>query len=264
MKKIKNKKYLLIAIIVFSLVGMTLVSQAGTDKNGMGWLWGGSNSNFGWVSMNNINPGAGGTISYGVGVPEGNGALNGYAWSSNIGWISFDNSSGYLTGCPSGTCSARRVGNALQGWARIVGIKNELGKGNSGGWEGWISLSGTAQNGSPYGVNITLDPATNREKFGGSAWSNELGWIDFSLAYMDVSIPSCACVPVESLVCEGVVYDDSCGNDDVCEGTRDCSCVPDPNCAADKICQGENCVTCGNTINGEKVCPDLNWKEVRP
>lgn len=47
--------------------------------------------NIGWISFNNTNTGGG--ISYGVDIVEnasGVGVLSGYAWSENIGWITFN------------------------------------------------------------------------------------------------------------------------------------------------------------------------------
>lgn len=53
--------------------------------------------NIGWISFNNTNTGGG--VSYGVNIAQnsGVGVLSGYAWSENIGWISFDRT---VTGTP--------------------------------------------------------------------------------------------------------------------------------------------------------------------
>lgn len=176
----KNKKILLSLIIFFCFAGVVYISHAGTGENATGWLWGGSddgagnNTGLGWISMNDINPTSGGG-SYGVNIPDvscsGAGCnLSGYAWSSNVGWINFN--------------GAQRSGNMLTGWAKITSIETAAAAGNSGGWQGQISLSGNATNGNPYGVSI--DPATN--KLSGYAWSDELGWIDFRLASINVPV----------------------------------------------------------------------------
>lgn len=96
------------------------------------------------------------------------GSLNGYAWSENIGWIQF----GGLSGFPSTTngSNAKIVGNSLTGWARVVSGFTPSGVDNRGGFDGWISLSG-----SNYGVTI------NGNNFGGYAWGSDVvGWVDFS------------------------------------------------------------------------------------
>ena len=106
--------------------------------------------------------------------------VHGWAWSSNIGWVSFNctdggnggidvcASSNYgvnldgaglmtgyawssnigwisfnasdLSGCPLAPCKAQLVGTALTGWARALAG----GTAGSGGWSGWISLNCTS------------------------------------------------------------------------------------------------------------------------
>lgn len=90
-------------------------------------------------------PPLGTTIAnYGVHILSTDNNLSGYAWNPNVGWISFNQSD--LVGCPQGTCSARKNGNTLEGWARVVSIKDAAAAtpSNSGGWEGWIRLNGKA------------------------------------------------------------------------------------------------------------------------
>lgn len=192
MKKQKQrfKKYLLATIIFCAVFVVATTIKAGVNDSLSGWSWGGSESSsdgninnglsgnetgIGWISMNNTNTSGG--VSYGVNLPTGNTELSGYAWSENLGWIAFDNSNGYLTGCPAGNgaCSARRNGDKLEGWARFTSIKDALDAGNSGGWQGWIKLNGTN-----YGVEISKMDGTGANKT--YAWSDELGWIDFSRA----------------------------------------------------------------------------------
>jgi len=161
-------------VLVFAAASAVKVQAAG---NVTGWLWGGGagnpgNTNVGWISMSSVNPGAGGSVDYGVNIPLTNGLVTGYAWSENIGWVSFN--AGDLSGCPSGTCNASRDGNYLKGWAKIMSIP-QAGA-NAGGWAGWISLSG-----ANYGVEISkMDGTGSNPTY---AWSNELGWIDFSRAH---------------------------------------------------------------------------------
>ncbi|NTW26830.1 MAG: hypothetical protein HGA36_00680 [Candidatus Moranbacteria bacterium] len=166
-------------IVVFCAVfAAASATRAGIGSSVTGWLWGGSDdgagnsSGVGWISMNDTNLGTGAT--YGVNVPLTDGDLVGSGWSENLGYLAFDNSGGYLNGCPDGNCIAKRVGSSLQGWARFVEIAQASAVGNSGGWLGWIKLSGVDQGGSAYGVTIESDGKLN-----GSAWSDELGWIKF-------------------------------------------------------------------------------------
>jgi hypothetical protein len=132
--------------------------------------------NIGWISFNCTDTSSCGTVDYGVNIAI-NGDMSGYAWSSNIGWISFNESD--LSGCPSGACKAKLSGNNLQGWARVLS--------NGDGWDGWISL-----NGATYGIT------KNNNNLEGYAWdasniSNEsigIGWIQFNPAFGGVVISS--------------------------------------------------------------------------
>ncbi|MFC1700749.1 hypothetical protein ACFLZ0_01250 [Patescibacteria group bacterium] len=53
--------------------------------------------NIGWISFNSNDPGASGAGNYKVSIDDGTGRFSGNAWSDNIGWISFDRA---LTGAP--------------------------------------------------------------------------------------------------------------------------------------------------------------------
>ncbi len=187
-------------MILVSVV-FTSSIKASFSENVTGWLWGGgtesdgsepwdgNNTNVGWISTNNLNcdanddgssdgtpfgcPASGTSMArYGINIPNENGVLSGYGWSENIGWVSFN--AGDVSSCPTGkgACNARRVENRLEGWARIIAIRDAALQNNAGGWQGWISLSGVN-----YGIVINPN-----NTLGGYAWSDELGWIDFSRA----------------------------------------------------------------------------------
>lgn len=78
-------------------------------------------SNIGWVSMNCENHAGCNVSQYGVNVLP-SGLMEGYAWSPNIGWLSFQSSD--LSGCPSGVCEARFTkGNSqVSGWVRACAV----------------------------------------------------------------------------------------------------------------------------------------------
>ena len=117
--------------------------------------------NIGWISFNNTTDGS--SVNYGVNIDGSTGLFSGYAWSDNIGWISFNETE--LTGCPSGTCRAELSfsTNEVSGWAKVLNTV--------AGWDGWISLRGTN-----YGVS--LNDTTNELE--GWAWSDDFGWISFN------------------------------------------------------------------------------------
>lgn len=132
--------------------------------------------NIGWISFNCTDTSSCGTVDYGVDAAA-NGDFSGYAWSDNIGWLTFNESD--LSGCPSGACKAKISGNNLQGWARALS--------NGDGWDGWISLNGTN-----YGV---VKDGNNFKEF---AWDAStigdkqigVGWIEFDPAFGGVVLSS--------------------------------------------------------------------------
>ncbi|MBU0546984.1 hypothetical protein KKA72_02370 [Patescibacteria group bacterium] len=114
--------------------------------------------NIGWISFNNTTGGGG--IGYGVNIDSETGIFSGYAWSENIGWISFNQAD--LLNCPQLPCRAdlnSETGN-VSGWAKILSDN-----------EGWIRL----RNGD-YGVSIDFETGD----FSNWAWSDNIGWISFA------------------------------------------------------------------------------------
>lgn len=181
--------------------GGAVKTYAGTGESVRGWLWGGSENpsdgvingnetSLGWVSMNNtdaLGNIVNGAVSYGVNIPDSScsGAgckLSGYAWSENYGWIGFNEAD--VLDCFFG--APTRSGNVVMGAARILGIRDAGA--NAGGWKGCISLN-SASSGSavPYGVDITKMDGTGANPT--YAWSDELGWIDFSRAQAVAPVP---------------------------------------------------------------------------
>lgn len=152
-----------IAVFVLAYVLSFLFSQspkaeAGTAGSISGYAW---SENIGWVSFNCADPGTCAASNYAVNV-DASGKLSGYGWSETIGWITANESE--LSGCPSNPCRAKINGNALTGWLRALSY--------GGGWDGWISLSG-----SNYGVTQA------GETFSGYAWGSDVvGWLDFQYA----------------------------------------------------------------------------------
>lgn len=169
----------LLSLCVLALVFLSFTpghfAAAGTGAPLTGYAW---SDGIGWVSMH-------GTI-YGINAGA-DGTLSGYAWSDTVGWISANSAD--LTGCPSGTCTARISGGALLGWLRVIA--------RDGSWDGFISLSGTAPNYGP-----TLDQSGN---FSGYAWGDKVvGWLDFSR----VSTAFTECTPSYSCSGNTIMYTD--------------------------------------------------------
>ena len=111
-------------------------------------------SGIGWISLNST-----GNISYNVWA-DSKGLIHGAAWASiadpsgkeSYGWLSFNNDANNndLSGCPiPGTCSATwdTTTGKISGWARFINVKNDVSA-----WDGWVSLRGAANDGTPYGT----------------------------------------------------------------------------------------------------------------
>ncbi len=137
-------------------------------------------SNIGWLSMEGSTP-YGVKITYGS--PGNPNIIEGSAWSSNIGWINFDpviGSGG--DALPSGATDPHGVwleGNNVTGWARACSVFA------SGGCSG--DLKDNAQRGGWDGwikMNSTGNPTNDVHMVGnelqGYAWGSDvIGWIDF-------------------------------------------------------------------------------------
>ncbi|MBX4209423.1 hypothetical protein KW799_01895, partial [Candidatus Parcubacteria bacterium] len=122
-------------------------------------------SNIGWISFNCTNDNSCGTANYGVN-KNADDTLTGYAWSSNIGWIQFGGLAGFPTGSGTQGVNAQINGNNLKGWARALSYGS--------GWDGWISLSGA---GPSYGISLS------GTSFIGYAWGSDVvGWVSFDIA----------------------------------------------------------------------------------
>ncbi len=164
------------------------------DNNIAGFAW---SDTIGWVSFNSgdcdgnsngfIDLNCGGddsttpVIPYGVKIDWPTGNFSGYAWSSNIGWVSFNEINppdNYLfnTNCPSAcnssnNCTAcyNSTSNNVYGWAKALSL----------GDDGWIKLSDASWS---NGVKIN---GISKE-FEGWAWNGNttagtgIGWISFS------------------------------------------------------------------------------------
>jgi len=169
----KNIKYYSVFISILILIVSAVVTVSDDNVNAANSQdltgWAWS-SNVGWISFNCINENSCTNAQYNVAMASG-GALSGYAWNSNIGWISFNQSE--LSGCPSSPCTAsvNQQSKLLEGWAKALSADNR-------GWDGWISLSGSGGFGS-YGP-VLNDSDPQNSIFTGYAWGSDVvGWLKF-------------------------------------------------------------------------------------
>lgn len=175
-----------------------------------GYAW---SDTLGWISFNCSDLGTCGSSNYGLTIAV-DGAISGYAWSEFAGWISANSAD--LSGCPTAPCTARMNGNSMQGWMKALAANQA----QSGGWDGFISLSGTN-----YG------PTLSAGVFSGYAWGDmNMGWVSFFSAQHSAQTAWVPCVP--SYACTSATT-----RDDLCT-------VPVENeaCSAGLICSTGLCV----------------------
>jgi len=172
-------------VVAATVQDIRLVNVSGvvnTYHNVYGWAW---SDNIGWMSFNCKNDYNGnGTMgpdymaeledrcddsNYGVDIATSTGIFSGYAWSDNIGWISFNQSD--LTNCPSAPCNAsvNLTTGKITGWAKAI---NATPGDND---YGWISLDGTN-----YGLNIGDGYFHNHAWGGGPNDKAVIGWASFN------------------------------------------------------------------------------------
>jgi hypothetical protein len=125
--------------------------------------------NLGWISFSGSN--------YQV-VVQNDGTLSGYAWanpsddsapSNNIGWISFNKTVDFPSSCGS---QATLSGTNITGWAKVLSADNN-------DWDGCVSLSGSSP---AYGVIFNSSGSSQSGTLGGYAWADSAvgGWISFN------------------------------------------------------------------------------------
>ncbi|MEO5927920.1 MAG: hypothetical protein ABIO72_04325 [Patescibacteria group bacterium] len=243
-------------------------AYAASSDNILGWAWA---DPIGWISLNDTNPGSGGG-TYGVNVDPSTGAMNGFAWSENAGWVCFGTSCTHpdcIGTVPASvpTYNSLRAelnpapyssGGAVRdfhGWAKVCNEGNE----------GWISLNCADVSPSAcgsYSYHVPFDMSSHffEDTTGGGspangtsfAWNGNddgtgFGFIDFHQAHMSVSTentdPSC-----------------SDGLDNDIDGAIDCTdsgcatatpCVTPPSLTEDMCPLGTADLCCSDSTDNE-------------
>ncbi len=150
----------------------SVYTTGGTNFYGVAWGSNDLNGVVGWLAF------ASGAVEYGVTINPSTYALSGYAWSENVGWLSFnkadtstppaapfnDGLQTYIAKLDTSTCK-------LRGWGKFLSA--------GGGWDGWMKLQ--REGGTPDYV-VSLSGATS--EFSGYAWAGSpsesegvVGWI---------------------------------------------------------------------------------------
>ena len=193
--KLFSKIVFVVAILMlFNFAPKALATDVVYPMYGYAW-----SDNVGWISFSSCadpstQTGCAGT-AYNVSYDATTGVFTGYAWSDNIGWISFDRS---ITGTPpssdpgngSGPIAEVSGGNVI-GWARATAPMSGI---DTGGWDGWISLSGVSVGASSGGA-ISLS---------GYAWGDTVvGWVYMNGVKYHGSVPSLTLTPDHTTITSG-------------------------------------------------------------
>ncbi len=177
-----NKKIIPLFLIII-IIGVVFFTGESEDVYGedVFSLYGYAwSENIGWISFNCENTGVCDQSNYGVRVTD-EGGLYGYAWSENIGWIKFND----LDNFPEAPHYSAKVDvdGTLAGCeeGKLCGWARALAglEDPDDGWDGWIKLGGENDQ---YTLNFEENPTGNREfQILGWAWGSDVvGWISFN------------------------------------------------------------------------------------
>jgi hypothetical protein len=179
------KKILLSLFIIISFFSAGSVSAA-NDTQMYGWSW---SDTTGWIRLNscagydqvsNTNTGCSSGGQYAVTINTDTGAMSGYGWSSNLGWIAFSPSS--CGAAPTAT-AVKDAGGVITSY-RLTGIAHIVSMVSapwniskySGGYNGCVYLDSASMPSNPcnisFGVNFLGIPVGNPTSYdgGGFAW----------------------------------------------------------------------------------------------
>jgi len=152
--------------------------------------------NIGWISFNCVDQGICGSVNYGVNINISTGLFSGYAWSENIGWINFSPPGPYPE-APNYSAKLDMSTKQIKGWIRACTgtINGDCNSPNiANGWDGWIKMSGSSSDGSSFGVSFS------DYNLSGYAWGSDvIGWIKFNSSASSDSTPPASPVNVKVL-----------------------------------------------------------------
>lgn len=193
---------------LFSSLGDQALAQPKTMQNGELSGWAWS-SNIGWISFNSDNTGS--TVPYSVTIDPDTKVLSGYAWSSSLGWLRFG--SGLTGPIEGGDNWPAKIGedNKLTGWARFCSVYVS-------GCSGETKTISGSELGSWDGwlkmENVTYNQELGR--FEGFSWGSlNVGWVNFLADFDNDFPPDCTPVNTVDTDCDGV-YDCSTNCGGVC------------------------------------------------
>jgi len=128
--------------------------------------------NIGWISFNSLSDGS--EINYGVNINQTTGELSGYAWSENIGWISLNRSDTGNPPYPPFNTGEGAIAKYNPSTGEITGWMRVLA--TDGSWDGWIRFCDTT-----FCPSDKIARIDQNGDWHGWAWGSEVvGWISFN------------------------------------------------------------------------------------
>jgi len=182
--------------------------------------------NIGWISFNCTNSGSCASSDYGVNV-KNSGDLQGYAWSENVGWVSFE--FGDIKSCPDAPPQAACKPTLNQTTGQATGWARACAgtvTGDCSGTDRIDGWDGWIHLGDQPNYGVTVAGCT----WGGYAWGSDVvGWIHFSGTNYGVLGTGDACVTALNQ-CEDTLDNDNDGKIDFVGGPPPLNLPPDPGC----------------------------------
>jgi hypothetical protein len=212
-----HKTFILLVVALFSVFIITSdirkdnkIAEAGNTQNMSGWAWA---DTIGWISFNSNNCKNDGVnflgwdgdplgcptstvpyFDYGVNIDVDTGVVSGYAWSENVGWISFASTTAHTPPAdpyrtsfyppdPKAIATFSTTTKKFSGWAKILSLNNDSIPPDESKDQGWIKLASSTGESISYAVELKNDGSG---EFKGWAWngndvaSSGIGWISFN------------------------------------------------------------------------------------
>jgi len=184
----KMRGYIVLISILALIVGITIVTsgKAVNANNSQELIGWAWSSNIGWVSFNCSNENSCDDVDYSVEMASG-GNLSGYAWNDNIGWINFAPVGPYPEAPDHGArLEPGKRENKITGWARacLGAALSDCSGGTNPNAGGW---DGWIKLSGSWKNGVSI----KNNQLQGYAWNDEvIGWIDFNPARGGVAFGS--------------------------------------------------------------------------
>lgn len=178
--KTRRRKYAFAFLAFVFIVAIIIISNnpikvSRADSSGLSGY--AWSSNIGWVSLSCADENVCSVSNYGVSIDPSSGNLSGYAWSSNIGWINFAPTGPYPENPQTSAVISMSTGIA-SGWMRALSYN----KSYDDGWDGWIKIT---------------DATTTNGYLNGWAWGGlVVGWLNFQNVSVSGPVPPSPSSPV--------------------------------------------------------------------